>query len=75
MEQNITLGKASAIRILVANELGLNPEFVSFAEMYMDGKLYVTQFGRLEKAGNEANELINKAGLQNRAIELSKRFL
>lgn len=72
---NISIGKASAIRILVADELGLNPEFVPFAKMYMDGKLYQTQFGRLEKAGNEANELINKAGLQSEAMKLSNKYL
>ena len=37
---NISIGKASAIRILVADELGLNPEFVPFAKMYMDPANY-----------------------------------
>lgn len=72
---NISIGKASAIRILVADELELNPEFVPFAKMYLEGKLYQTQYGRLEKAGNEANELINNAGLQSQAIELSNKYL
>jgi len=74
MENNISLGKASAVRIIIADELGLNPPYLAFAKMYMTGELYVTQYGRLEIGGIEANKLINEAGLTEKATELAQQF-
>jgi len=74
MEQKINLGKASAVRILVAEELGLNPEYVPLANEYIVGKLFPLQYGMLEKGGIQAVELINNAGLTDKASELAQRY-
>ena len=73
-DKKVEIGKASAARILVADELGLNPGYVPLAKMYLDGKLYVSQYGRLEIGGIKAVELINNAGLQSKAMELSEKY-
>lgn len=66
-----SLGTASAIRILVANDLGLNPEFVLLAEMYLSGELFASEYSKLENAGINAVKLIQTAGLEKEALELS----
>jgi len=72
---NIPLGKVAAIRILIADEMGLNPEFATFAKMYLDGNLAPTQFAILERAGHDANKLINDSGRAQEALELAEKYL
>lgn len=67
--------KAQAIRILIADELGLNPEYVAFAKLAIDDKLYVMQFARLESAGHDAVKKIHVAGKVNEAIKLQRKYL
>ena len=75
MSNKIPYGKCRAIQILVAEELGLKPEYVPFAKMYLEGKLSPMQFGRMEIAGRKATMEINDKGLEEKALELSKKYL
>lgn len=67
--------KAQAVRILIAEELGLNPEHVTFAKLAMDDKLYVMQYGRLEAAGQDAVKKIHAAGMVEQAIKLQDKYI
>ena len=65
----LSLIKAHSIRILVAEKLGLNPEFTEFAKLAIKGELHASQFLNIEKAGNKAVESIVNAGLSKQAQE------
>ena len=75
MSDKIPYGKCRAIQILVADELGIKTEFVPFAKMYLEGTLAPMQFGRMEIAGWKATMEINEKGLEEKALELSKKYL
>lgn len=70
----LSLGKASAIRILVADELGLNPSNVHLAKMYLDGEMHPIQSLNLERSGNDAAEMVCYAGLECQAIHLAEKY-
>lgn len=70
----IPYGKARAIQLLVANELGIISEYVAFAELYMEGKLFETQFARMEIAAWKAVMEINEKGLTAEATLLAENY-
>lgn len=75
MEVTIPNGKAYAIRIKVAEELGLNPEYTTLADMYLQGSLFVSMYGRLELAAKQALKLITDSGLEKEAYVLCEKYL
>lgn len=75
MSKNIELGKAHAVRILVARDLGLNPIFEILGEMYIKGELHPIQYGNLEKGGIDAVEKIQKANKVKEALIIQEKYI
>ncbi|HUX93329.1 MAG TPA: hypothetical protein VMV36_05930 [Ignavibacteriaceae bacterium] len=65
-------GNVCAKRILVADKMGLSPEFVNLAKLFTDGKLHPMQFLNLEKAGNNAVEKIIESGRIDEAYKIAE---
>ena len=68
-------GKAFAIQVLVANELGLTNRCVDYAKLYMNGKLFPMQYSQLQNAAIEAVQKIQDAKLESKAQELAIKYL
>lgn len=75
MSDTIENGKAYAIQILVANELGLTNRGVDFAKLHLKNKLFPLQFSQLEIAAKEAVEKIQQAKMESKAQELAVKYL
>jgi len=74
MEPKLSRGMASAVRILVADELGLKAENVHLAKMDIDKTLHPIQFANLENSGVHAVKLIIEYKKESEAFELAKKY-